>query len=62
MSYLTTIDKISMSLHQKLYAELDNDQTGSVEEIFFGPILELKAWAARNDFDLSFGYDPTYRM
>ena len=53
MSYLTTIDKISMSLHKKLYAELDHDQRGSVEEIFFGPIPELKAWAARNDFDLS---------
>ena len=53
MSYLTTIDKISMSLHQKLYEELDHDQRGSVEEIFFGPIPELKAWAARNDFDLS---------
>ena len=52
MSNLTTIDKISLGLHRKLYAELDQDQRVSVEEIFFGPIPELKAWAARDDFDL----------
>ena len=55
-STLTTIDKISITLHQKLYAELNADQRGSVEEIFFGPISGLLAFQDLSQDTIDYGH------